>query len=177
MSRKVALLIATVVVFSLISCAPPEPETAEPPPAPVVEAADPTVVDSGHYTAEFENDRVRIVRIAYGPGEESVMHDHPEGVAVYLTDNLVEMTLPDGSTAESPATAGEAEFAPAGQHLPKNISDAALELVLVELKSGGSAASEADGPDAIAVDAGHYTVEGENDSARIVRIAYDAGEE
>jgi quercetin dioxygenase-like cupin family protein len=166
-----------VAILSPIACAQPEPETVEPTPAPLVENADPTVVDSGHYTAEFENDRVRIVRIAYGAGEESVMHYHPDSVAVFLDDHFGQMTLPDGSTEEISAKPGDAIFAPAGQHLPKNLSETSSELILVELKSGGSSSTEPDGPDATTVDSGHYTAEFENDSVRIVRIAYGAGEE
>ena len=177
MSGKLASLIAIVAVLSLISCAQPEPETATPTSAPVEGDADPTAVDSNHYTAEFENDKVRIVRIAYGTGEESVMHYHPDSVAVFLNDQLVQMTMPGGSTDEISATAGEAIFTPAGQHLPKNISDAPIELILVELKSGGSSSADPDGPDATVVDADHYTTEFENDKVRIVRIAYGAGEE
>ena len=33
-------------------------------------AQDATVVDPEHYTVEFENDYVRIVRISYGPNEK-----------------------------------------------------------------------------------------------------------
>jgi quercetin dioxygenase-like cupin family protein len=93
-----------------------------------------TDVDADHYTTEFENETVRIVRIAYGPGEESVMHYHPDSVAVFVTDHLVQMTMADGSTNEISANAGDALFIPGGQHLPKNISDSAWELVLIELK-------------------------------------------
>ena len=49
-------------------------------------ADDPVKVDPKHYTVEFENDRVRVVHIKYKPGEKSVMHSHPESVAVFLTD-------------------------------------------------------------------------------------------
>ena len=138
---------------------------------------DPTVVDPEHYTTEFENEAVRIVRIAYGPGEESIMHYHPDSVAVFLTDHLVQMTMPDGSTEEISASAGEALFIPGGQHLPKNISDLEWELALVEFKKSDSAAGESGGPDPIVVDADHYAAEFENDAVRIVRIAYEPGEE
>ena len=95
---------------------------------------DPTVADPAHYSAEFENDQVRILRIAYGPGEASGMHYHPDSVAVFLTDHLVGMTMPDGSTTEIPASAGDAMFIPGGEHLPKNIAGSGWELVLIELK-------------------------------------------
>ena len=47
-------------------------------------AQDPAKVDSNHYKVVFENDDVRVLRITYGPGEKSVMHYHPDAVAVFL---------------------------------------------------------------------------------------------
>ncbi len=47
-------------------------------------AQDPVKVDPKHYKVEFENAQVRVLRIRYGPHEKSVMHDHPDSVAVLL---------------------------------------------------------------------------------------------
>jgi hypothetical protein len=41
----------------------------------VVHAQDAVTVDSKHYTVEFENSEVRVLRIKYGPGEKSVCID------------------------------------------------------------------------------------------------------
>lgn len=177
MSGKHTLWLTVVVIVLLMSCAQPEPEAEYEAEAATEMGPDSTVVDAGHYTAEFENDRVRIVRIAYGPGEESVMHYHPQAVGVYLTDANVEMTFPDGQTSSEQTRAGQHGFYPAGQHLPKNVGDQPLELVLVELKPGATGPAIPAGEDSAAVDADHYTVEFENDLVRILRIAYDAGEE
>ncbi len=177
MPWKIAQLIAAVLVLCLASCSKSEPEAVSEPIAAEAGGGDPTVIDSDHYSTEFENEAVRIVRIAYGAGEESVMHYHPDSVAVFVTDHLVQMTMPDGSTEEIAADIGDAIFLPGGQHLPKNISDSAWELVLIELKSRDSDPAESSGPDATAVDADHYTTEFENEAIRIVRIAYGAGEE
>ena len=98
-------------------------------------AQDPTQVDAKHYTVEFENDQVRVLRISYASGEESVMHEHPNSVAVFLTDAKTEMKLPDGTTIEDIRKSGEASWTPSGKHLPKNIADNRSELILVELKS------------------------------------------
>lgn len=95
---------------------------------------DPVRVDSNHYTVELENDRVRVLRIRYGPHEQSVMHGHPACVAVFLSDAHVRFTFPDGKTEEQHARAGEVAAYPAGEHLPENLSDQPLELILVELK-------------------------------------------
>ena len=90
--------------------------------------------DPQHYTVEFENDRVRVIRIKYGPGEKSVMHTHGPHVAIFLTDNTVRMTLPDGTSSEVTGEAGATSWTDANEHLPENLSDKPFELVLVELK-------------------------------------------
>ena len=96
--------------------------------------ADPVKVDAKHYKVEFENESVRVLRISYAPGEKSVMHYHPNAVAVYLTDGKTRMTTPDGKSQEMSVKAGAASWTPAGSHLPQNTGDKRLELVLVELK-------------------------------------------
>jgi len=100
-----------------------------------INAQDPANVDSKHYKVEFENDYVRVLRITYGPGEKSIMHEHPNAVVVMLTDTNTEMTLPDGNKVEDLAKMGDAQWTPAGLHIPKNIGNEKMEAVLVELKS------------------------------------------
>jgi quercetin dioxygenase-like cupin family protein len=72
--------------------------------------------------------------IRYGPREVSVIHAHPAAVAVFLTDGHARFTFPDGKTIEENVKAGDVVVYPAGAHLPENLSDHSLELVLVELK-------------------------------------------
>jgi quercetin dioxygenase-like cupin family protein len=183
-----------LLALSLGACSKPaseavseaEPEAAdasaaaEPMPAPDAAETgsdDPTIVDPDHYAVEFENDAVRILRIKYGPGEESVMHSHPESVAVFLTDIDAQMTMPDGSTEQIAMAAGDVIYGPGGAHQARNLSDSAWEVVEVELKPRESAQGEPGGPDATAVDPDHYSTEFENDSVRVLRIKYGPGEE
>jgi hypothetical protein len=98
-------------------------------------AQDPVHVDPQHYVVEFENDQVRVLRIHYGPHEKSVMHGHPASVAVFLADTRGKFMFPDGKTEEFTTTTGQAMFVPAGEHLPENLSDRPLDVVLVELKT------------------------------------------
>lgn len=193
MRNSFVYLSAVFVTLGLTACSETEtpagtaPQAADAEPAATVSpreqeagsavGSDPTVVDPDHYTTEFENDAVRIVRIRYGPGEESVMHYHPDSVAVFLTDIELEMTMPDGSVQRDSAPAGVAVFNPAGAHAPKNVSDSPWEVVEIELKPGASGGVGSGGPDPTVVDADHYTAEFENDAVRIVRIAYGPGEE
>jgi hypothetical protein len=60
----------------------------------------PVRIDLKHYTIEFENEQVRVLRIRYGPHEKSVMHGHPASLAVSLTDAHGTCTLPDGKTED-----------------------------------------------------------------------------
>jgi len=102
--------------------------------APAMAAEEAVAADPEHYTVEFENDQIRVLRIKYGPGEKSVMHNHPANLAVFLTDGKVNFTLPDGNTGEAELKAGTVEWNGGGDHLPQNIGDQPMELILVELK-------------------------------------------
>ena len=98
-------------------------------------AQDPTKVDSKHYTVvSSDNAYARIVKAHYGPHEKSVMHAHPDLVAVFLTDGKVKFTYPDGKSEERTVKAGDALFTPATVHLPENTGDKAFDVILVEFK-------------------------------------------
>ena len=97
-------------------------------------AQDPTKVDSKHYKVEFENENVRVLRINYGPGEKSVLHEHPNAVAVFLKGSTVKFTDAEGKTTTVSRNTGEAMWTPAGKHLPENIGSEPLEVLLIELK-------------------------------------------
>jgi len=97
-------------------------------------AQDPVEVDSRHYTVELENERVRVLRIKYGPYEKSKMHGHPNLVAVFLTDAEGRFTYPDGRTEDISAKAGQVIYMDAMVHDPENISDKSFEVIAVELK-------------------------------------------
>lgn len=105
-------------------------------------AQDAVAVDPQHYTVVFENDEVRVLRIRYGPNEESVMHSHPEGVAVFLTDGSGRFTMPDGEVVESEFTAGDVVWTEETSHLPKNLSDQAFEVLQIELKDDDGEADD-----------------------------------
>ena len=98
-------------------------------------AQDATEVDPDHYKVEFENEEVRVLRITYGPGEKSVMHSHPGGVAVFLTDGNVEFTLPDGKTQDIQVEAGQVIWSPESAHQPENTGDKPFEVIQIEMKT------------------------------------------
>ena len=98
-------------------------------------AQDATEVDPDHYKVEFENDQVRVLRITYGAGEKSVMHEHPEGMAIFLTDGEGKFTLPVGTSVETSFKSGEFSWMPAQEHQPENTGDKPFEVIQIEMKT------------------------------------------
>ena len=98
-------------------------------------AQDAVKADPKHYKVEFENDKIRVLRITYGQGEKSVMHEHTDAYPVFLTDIKGKFTLPDGKTLDNVSKAGTTQWTPAGKHLPENTGDKPFALILVELKT------------------------------------------
>ncbi len=105
---------------------------------PLISAQDAVKTDPKHYTVVTENDQVRVLKVHYGPHEKSIMHSHPASVAVFMTDSTVQFTTPDGSKQSHTVKVGDSQFTPAGVHLPENMGDKDMEVILVELKGKGA---------------------------------------
>jgi hypothetical protein len=93
--------------------------------------------DPAHHRQLFENDKVRVVRVTYGPREKAAaMFDAKEVVIVTLTSGAQRLNFPDGTFADPPPfAAGAVFFAPAGRIQPENFRNERLELIVVEPKS------------------------------------------
>ena len=98
-------------------------------------AQDAAKVDPKHYKVESENAQMRILRVHYGPHEKSVMHSHPAGAVVYLSDGTMKFHFPDGKTQDASGKNGTAQYTPAITHLPENTGDKPFDAVVIELKT------------------------------------------
>ncbi len=98
-------------------------------------AQDPTVVEPTHYKLAFENDKVQVVDIHYGPHEKSKMHDHPGGVVVYISEGHLKFTDQDGNVKEVYAKPGDARFFPPFKHKVENLDDKPFDAVYIGLKT------------------------------------------
>jgi quercetin dioxygenase-like cupin family protein len=101
----------------------------------IASAQDAAKADPAHYKVEFENAKVRILRIHYGPHEKSIMHSHPAAVVVYLTDGTMHFNMPDGKVLDATGKKGEALYTPPVVHSPEDTGDQPFDAVLIELKS------------------------------------------
>lgn len=101
-------------------------------------AQDPTKVEPKHYKLDFENDRVQVVSIHYGPHERSAMHDHPGGVVVVITGGHLKFTDERGKETEVFAKPGEARWFAPFKHTVENVGDTAYNAVYVGMKGKGT---------------------------------------
>ena len=141
--------------------------------APGVNAQDAATADAKHYKVMFENDQVRVLRVAYGAKEKSVMHQHPDSVAIFLNGAEGKFTLADGKSENRSFKAGDARWSPAETHTPENAGPKPFEVILVELKARAAASSTAAAiaaaDDPLKVSAEHHKLEFENDRVRVLR--------
>ena len=104
-------------------------------------AQDPTKVEPKHYKLQFENERVQVVSVHYGPHEKSEMHDHPGGVVVNLTGGHLKFTDQNGKVTEVYAKAGESRWFPPVKHKVENLGDETYNAVYIALKSKTASAA------------------------------------
>ena len=94
---------------------------------------DAVTADPRHYRVAFENDVARFIRASYGPGEKSVMHRHLPGCTIFLTDQTMNFTIPDGSTDPASVEAGALGCGDGNVHQPEN-AEGQAEFIIVEFK-------------------------------------------
>ena len=104
-------------------------------------AQDPVTVNPKNYHIVVDNPQVRVLHVIVGPGEKTVMHEHPDNVTVLLTDGKITFTGADGKSETRETKAGQAMWSGAQKHMGTNAGTTALEAIVVELK--GTAAPKA----------------------------------
>lgn len=82
---------------------------------------------------ELEQFGLRAIRNKSAPGSSTPMHSHRPGVQVFLTDAMVEVTLPSGETSVSESKAGSVRWVGKSQHAGRNVGDQPLEYIRFEL--------------------------------------------
>jgi beta-alanine degradation protein BauB len=102
---------------------------------------EPTKVEPRHYHLDFENDRVQVISVHYGPHEKSGLHEHPGGVVVILTEAHLRFTDENGKSREVFSKPGEARWYPPFKHRVENLGDTSYDAVYVGLKGKVNASS------------------------------------
>jgi hypothetical protein len=125
--RKVGMFLLVAAVLLASGYSRRSSESAE-------QFPDPLIADPEHWRLEFENERVRVTRAKVEPREVERMHQHSlPAVVVYLTDQDIQRTLPDGTTAKVHINAGVRWVEP-NAHRVENLADKPFELIRIDLK-------------------------------------------
>jgi quercetin dioxygenase-like cupin family protein len=96
---------------------------------------DPAKIDPKHYTIEFENDQVRVLRVRIGPHEVAPLHEHGlNRVTILLTDQNFRVTTKDGKVDTIQKKAGDVTWGTPLIHKEENLSDSPFEVIAVEIK-------------------------------------------
>jgi beta-alanine degradation protein BauB len=69
-------------------------------PPEVLKTRDALQVDPGHYRLEFENDKMRVLRLTLKPSETVPMHDDKDALAVCLKECHIRFTAPNGRSED-----------------------------------------------------------------------------
>ena len=98
---------------------------------------DAVVVDPEHHVVDFENDRVRVVRMSYPAGSRTPLHAHRRGFGVFLSDAHGQ-NIPESGEAVPIEAVARSTFWTTGQppHVTENLGAESLVVLLVELKRG-----------------------------------------
>jgi hypothetical protein len=99
-------------------------------------ALDPLKVAPKDFTLVLENSQVRVLRLKLGPRQSAPMHEYTlSHLTVYITDQSVRETSPDGKAESARHQDGSATWSGPSKQKVDNLSDKPLETVIVELKT------------------------------------------
>jgi hypothetical protein len=92
---------------------------------------DAVAADPKHYTIEFENDIVRVLRVKVGAGDSAPAHRHDAYCAIEVSDS----SLREGNGPVSNSRTGQVFCGDATSHAPTNVGTAVAESIVVEFKN------------------------------------------
>lgn len=132
MTRRLSLVILAIALSAvMVRLTADTPRRTPPARVPPQKLPDAVTADAKHYSVEFENDMVRVLRVRIGAGETAPAHAHPAYCAVEITDS----SLREGNGPVSQSKAGQVFCGDALSHGPVNVGKALAESIVVEFKN------------------------------------------
>lgn len=87
------------------------------------------------HTVLLDNDRVRVLEYAGGPGDRAEMHSHPDNVVYHLEGSCrARATGPDGQAREFDVEPGMCLWSPASAHIFEFVSGEPARGLIIELR-------------------------------------------
>lgn len=109
-------------------------------------AQDLVAVAADNAKVEFENEKVRVVRLKMGPHETLPPHDRPARVVIALSANDVRITGPDGKPRMLHVPAGNIGWGEPTHGRSVETLDSGFENVIVEIKGAKAPAQQVTHP-------------------------------
>jgi quercetin dioxygenase-like cupin family protein len=136
-------------------------------------------VAPGAAKVEYEDARIRVVRLRIAPNASLPMHDRPARVVIPLTPNYVRISRADGTTSTTRTAADRVAWSEPTRRTVTNLADAALENIIVELKTatapGNAAQPPLPAPPDYLADSRHRWLF-ENEYVRVYAVCIPPGE-
>ena len=96
---------------------------------------DPLKIDAKHYRLDFENERVRAIRLTLQADEAVPMHDDVDAIAVCIRECHLRFTRPDGHVQDVHMESGETRWIYGDTHSAKNLNTQPMEILFMEIKA------------------------------------------
>ena len=103
-------------------------------PPEVVKGKDALAADPKHYKLEFENERMRVLRLTLKADEVVPVHDDRDALFVCLKECHIRLTRPGERSQDIHLQGGESRWIYADTRSEKNLSAQPLEMLVVETK-------------------------------------------
>jgi quercetin dioxygenase-like cupin family protein len=94
---------------------------------------DPKDVASNVYNPLMENERLRVFKAVFKPGDTAKMHHHPDHMVYVLKGGTLKLTS-QGKTDTLDLKDGNALYLNEQSHEAQNVGGSTVELLVVELK-------------------------------------------
>jgi hypothetical protein len=101
----------------------------------VLKTRDALQVDTLHYRLDFENEKMRVLRLTLKPSETVPMHDDKNALVVCLKECHVRFTSPNGRSEDIHMEAGTSRWINGETRSDKNLGTKPVEMLFVETKS------------------------------------------
>jgi hypothetical protein len=104
-------------------------------PPDVLESRDALQVDPQHYRLEFENEKMRVLRLTLKTNEAAPMHDDADALVVCLKECHVRFTLPNGRSEDVHMETGATRWIFGDRRSEKNLGTKPVEMLFIETRN------------------------------------------
>jgi quercetin dioxygenase-like cupin family protein len=137
--------------------------------ASTASAQDPAKAHPKQYHVLIDNARVRVLHVSVAAGDKNALHDHPDHVAVVLSDSSIRFTDAAGKPTDLTRAKGEAMYVAAGKHAGANTGKGPIEAIVVEFKGAPGTAVVPESRAGL-----NATTLVDNPRTKVVRVSADA---